>query len=175
MKIGIDIDEVCLELVSHWLDKYKEITNDPIEYSQLIQWNLTPLLKDPDVFYALLPSIDYNKLGSVKDAVEGCVFLQKKGHELFFITTFDKNIIANHKFLRMESLGFPVNNKNFISCYTKNMIAVDRLIDDGYHNVINIRGGILFNRPSNSNCEYNPRVNSWRQIIQNHKTLFNNE
>jgi len=164
--IGIDCDDVILDLMPNWLSKYNLQYNDVLSKEQITDWDVGSFvlpeakkafyqyIEEPDIFWTAKP---------IDGALEGILELKRMGFRILIIS-------ANNPFsIKQQWLkyhGFIDNDKDFIQAYDKSLIKVDYLIDDKYDNVRDTLGyGILFNSPWNKQYDYNPRVNNWKEVV----------
>lgn len=164
--IGLDVDDVVLELVDSWLNKYNLIYNDNLNKKDIKDWNIGSYTKCGEVeFQKLLTSDVYDAIKPVEGALEGVYYLRKKGRVVFVTSNFGD--VGRPKMNALNRLGFDVTRKDFIEASDKSLITTHILIDDNYPNVVNAFGtGILFNQEWNKKIDYSPRVRDWSDIIR---------
>jgi 5'(3')-deoxyribonucleotidase len=167
MIIGIDVDEVCLDLASSWLSLYNLEFDDNVTVDKWVDWDVSKFVKPeavarmmeyveyPDVFYGSKP---------IDGALESVKILKNHGFRIVYITA---NNPENCKLEWLKSHGFLENNKDFVQAYDKSLILTSVLFDDRYENCRDFKGmGILFNKPWNQKYEYWNRVNNWEEFLR---------
>ena len=164
--IGIDCDDVILDLMPNWLSKYNKQFNDILVKDQINDWNVGNFvlseakkifyqyIEEPDVFWTAKP---------IEGALEGVLALRNMGFRIVIVSA--GNPFSN-KQQWLKYHGFIENDKDFIQAYDKSLIKIDYLIDDKYDNVRDTFGyGILFSQPWNKKYDYDPRVSNWEEVI----------
>jgi len=172
MRIILDIDDVCAELVSTWLTKYNIDWNDNLTKDMITDWNVGSFSKIGDKFYDYLnmPNFNlYENMPMVEGALDGVNYLRSLGYEIIFCTIYDYN---NRKWDWLVKNKFTNNPDEYVVAHNKNLIKGDIIIDDNYDNFINY-DGIKFLYTQNWNRKFHTifRVNGWKEIIEKLEVL----
>lgn len=158
--IGLDVDDVLLDLVGQWLTEYNEEWSDTLDKKDLHEWDFTKFVK-PECgkrVYRLLKPEMYDRIKPLDGAVEFVQEIRNMGHVPRYITACGdpKNKRQHHAFAvaKHSSLirhGIAVGNELLIPGRDKSRAPVDILIDDREENVESFRNGIaiLFTQPWN--------------------------
>lgn len=166
--IALDVDDVCLDLATHWLYKYNIIYNDRVKKDAIKTWDIssyTTLKDNPEEFYSLLNGQLYRGISQVVGAVDGVNKIRANYRVIFVTSNFAD--IGRPKFDALNRIGFNVNKKDYFECSDKSLISYDVLFDDNIDNVQNayMGRGVLFTQPWNQLNNTNPRVNDWKQLL----------
>lgn len=167
---AVDVDDVCLNLVSSWLEKYNRFCNDSVKKEDIKSWDIASYVKKctPEVFYSMLDSGLYSRMSSLDGALQGVNFLRERYRVIFVTSNFGD--VGRAKFDRLNVLGFNINKRDFIEASDKSLIVCDYLLDDNVDNVVSAFGfGIIFTQPWNENWNNRShnvlRVKSWNELV----------
>ena len=172
MIIGVDCDDVVISLVPTWLEFYNKDYDDNLTQDKITDWDVSLFVK-PECgkkIFNYVHDLDklniYDHCPEVDRALWGINTLRKFGHRVVFISA--GNFFNSKENWLMEH-GFLDKREDFIQAFDKSLVAVDYLIDDGFHNISNLSKGakgILFNRPWNAKHEFNGyRFDDWAEIV----------
>jgi 5'(3')-deoxyribonucleotidase len=172
MLIAVDIDDVCAQLLPHWISRYNADYNDTLTEDNMTCWEIETLVKadcgmkifkylsEPDFYDGVLP---------VEGAAEGVHKLREMGHRVIFATS--AHIYhGGKKFDWLVKHGFfggKPSHKDYVEVRDKSLIRADVLIDDYMGNIEAFVGfGILMNRPHNiiSGYGHYQNADNWEQI-----------
>jgi 5'(3')-deoxyribonucleotidase len=59
LKVGIDIDDTCWDLMSHWLDAYNKITNEQVKPKDIHSWEIDEYVLDPKWLWYVLKQPEF--------------------------------------------------------------------------------------------------------------------
>lgn len=167
--IGVDVDDVMLQTVEHWLDLYNYAWQDTLLEDDIKTWSIADYVK-PECGNAIYNYLSwsgfYHNIKSVAGAIGGVRELQSMGYRVIFVTAVSPKPNIHEKLRVLRSMGLEVPDKNYFEVKDKSLVACDYLIDDRPANVVNAFGqGILFNRAWNADVTGYPRVYNWNEII----------
>lgn len=173
MKIGIDIDNVCVNTTScileqHYADTGEKLTLDDIK-TYYIENYVSDDYKD-DFHLIFLKKEMWKRVKVLPHCVEVIKRLHDMGEEIYFVTaTEPQNVAKKARFLQ-RTFPFLDIRKRLITTHCKQMIKCDVLIDDYEKNLKNgSYFGILMNYPWNRNFDDASddkiyRVFDWTQV-----------
>ena len=137
--IGVDVDEVCADLLSEWLRRYNLKYRDTLRPEDITDWNIGAQVKPEcgDKIYAILDEPDlYQNIVPMRGALEAVELLRELGR-VVFVTAGATN--ATEKFKWMKRWGFLPkqghDTKDFICARDKALVRATFLFDDAVHNV----------------------------------------
>lgn len=169
MKIGVDLDDVCNNLVSAWLEKYNEDYDDNVKIEDIKTWCIYEYVKcGKDIFKYLNDGKLYKSL-SIKDNAANIIEKLCKDNDVYIVTAnynYGKEVCDDKiNFIRKYLPFIDINNVIFTS--HKYLLDLDVLIDDGLHNFEGFKGiKVVFDRPWNqlsNNCHN--RMMKWDDEI----------
>jgi 5'(3')-deoxyribonucleotidase len=167
MIIGIDLDDVCIDMMSTWIRFYNRDFSDNLTKDIIEDWDISKYVK-PEAKTAIYDYINkpevFLESKPVLGALDYIKYLRTLGHRIIYITA---NNPMNCKQQWLEKWGFLDDMKNFIQCYDKSLISVDALLDDRYENCRDSQGtGWLLTQPWNRGYDYPLRVKDWTDFIR---------
>lgn len=148
--IACDLDECVNDFVQQLLPLYNKKYNDNLAYNRITQYNLSEFIKPEctQIFNEFVNDQFIDGLNVAPDAVDVLTHLSKR-HEIYFVT-------AGHPYTLRARDGwmertFPFyRSSNLIVCRTKQLLAMDVLIDDHELNLVGGKyKGFLINKPWN--------------------------
>lgn len=163
--IGVDVDDVTLELVSAWLQKYNVDHNDTLVESDIKSWDIGSYTKIGYRMYDYLkdPHL-YAKVRPVKNSFLGVQTLRNMDFRVIFITSSSIEQ-SGVKYNLLYNTGYLDRREDYFEATDKSLIKCDYLIDDNPENVINASGtGIVYTREWNKSLKGYIRVNNWTDI-----------
>lgn len=107
--IGVDVDEVCCDLLTEWLRRYNADWDDALGREQCTQWDMTKLVRPncgPAIYDYLQHPDLYEKVEPIPGAALGVARLRAAGHEVHFITSCVDGPMEKAKFYWLERHGF---------------------------------------------------------------------
>lgn len=158
--VGLDVDDVLLNLTDRWLFEYNEKWDDNLERQDLTEWDFTKFVR-PECgkrIYNLLSPEMYQHIDALEGAVEFVQDIRDRGHTPRYITACgDEKRVTRHKefaeakMRRLIELGIRKSPEILIPKRDKSRAPVDILLDDRINNVESFRNGlgILFTQPWN--------------------------
>lgn len=167
MIYGIDIDDVLLGLVPHWLIPYNRDWKDNLRAEQILSWDFSSYVK-PEcgkrIYDYLTPSL-YEGIPIIEGALLGVSALREMGRVIFVTSNMGNN--AGVKFNKLNQYGFNIDKKDYIEVADKSLIMCDYLLDDSMDNINSAWGqGVVFTQPWNKSSLHTPRVNNWFKAVR---------
>jgi 5'(3')-deoxyribonucleotidase len=162
--IGIDVDDVCLNLVDNWLSKYNKDFNDNLEKNAITDWNIHNFVKEEaqKKFYEYIQDGElFLESEPVQNSLEVISWIKAKHYRVVYVTANDP---ANCKFEWLLQHKFLNKIDDLVVAYDKNLIKTDILIDDRFENICDRSGGWLFSQPWNKKYNFKNRVNDWIDV-----------
>jgi len=167
MKIGIDIDGICRDMVTPAIQIYKKDYDEfsDITYNKWTKWamkdNLPKVEKDYEFFYKyakqlflFAPMYDNVKftLNEIKHSGHTIAIVT---HQLPGLEKYTLNWLRKNR-LPYDSLHFTKD---------KSIVKLDLLVDDGIHNLEKVQHPLCLDRPWNQ--EYKgPRIKSLEEMLK---------
>ena len=158
--VGLDVDDVLLNLTDRWLFEYNEKWDDNLERQDLTEWDFTKFVK-PEcgkrVYQFLRPEM-YQHIEPLDGAVEFVQAIRDRGHTPRYITACgdpkkkkQHMAFATAKHSSLIRHGLAQGGEILVPTRDKSRVATDMLIDDRIENVESFRNGlgILFTQPWN--------------------------
>ena len=173
MKIGIDIDNVCVNTTScileqHYADTGERLTLDDIK-TYYIENYVSDDYKD-DFHLIFLKKEMWKRVKVIPHCVEVIKRLHDSGNSIYFVTSTEPQNVAKKARFLQRTFPFLDIRKRLITTHCKQMIKCDVLIDDYEENLKNgSYFGILMNYPWNRNFDDASddkiyRVFDWTQV-----------
>lgn len=139
LTICIDMDDTIEYLLPAWLEWIANQHHFKVKPEAIKSWDITeyfPHLTVDQICYPLSIPEFWDTVKPMKDAIEIIPRLINKGHKVYICTSTNyKN--AKEKFDRCLFKYFPfIDKHNIITCYRKQMVKCDILIDDAIHNLV---------------------------------------
>lgn len=177
--IGIDLDDVCWNMLESWISRHNEITEDDVKLSDIKGWDIMNYIKKGShgMMFYILEQLDFWETVQPKELSQ---FYLKKliddGYEIYIITATSYKTF-HLKMKRFIDLFPFIDPKNVIVAHNKQLIDVDLLIDD---NPENLRNGfynkILFDAPHNKSTNEKElgafRCSDWESVYKKIKKLL---
>lgn len=168
MRIAIDVDDVIVDLMPTWLAEYNRQSGETLMPNDMTQWDMSKLVKDSKMLYAILDTPIWNEAKPVRGAGMAVYKMLRADIDVIFVTAqYNKSKVEwliKHGYIEAE------RDRRFVVASDKSLIDADALIDDKAENVIRFpAGGVIFARPWNdiklwpTNVE---RLDNWEQIIK---------
>lgn len=164
--IALDIDDVTLDLIPHWIAFYNKETGDNLTINKIKSWDMAAYAAYPDKLYAYLKNRNlYKGISPVSGAIGGINKIRKKGYRVVFATV-STNEQSGVKFNVLKSLKIVESYNDYIEASDKSLILADIIVDDKPDNVVGFSGaGLLFTKPWNKTFKL-PRANNWKEVIR---------
>lgn len=177
MVIAVDVDDVCADLITHWLNLYNKDYDDEMTPADMDRWEINECVNPQcglKIFdYLHLPDL-YEGVEPIPGALEGVRALRQAGHRCVFVTS--TNLHQSGKKLKwLERHGFlelkhGTISPDYVEMNDKSLIRAHAMIDDHAKNLLGFQGGIklLMSRPHNRNVNYPTfeRVTNWQEIVK---------
>lgn len=170
LTLGVDVDEVCANLLGEWLRRYNLRYNDTKRPEDIRGWSMTENVKPEcgEAIYDILHEPDlYDAVRPIPGALDAVQELRADGHRVVFVSScvvgsVDAKVrwLIRHRFLPMQS-----QQKDFIACSDKVLIGADFLFDDNvetcerFHDQAYRGFGVVVTVPHNSEqATHCPRI-----------------
>lgn len=174
MRILLDMDDICVELLEEWTHNLNKISTYHKEPEDIINWDMRlayPDLEPKSIYNCLNYQSFWENVKPVKDAYKYIKFLMDEGHDIYIATAS----IPSHLFIKTEYCLFKIFDyltpKQIISIHDKSLLNADVLFDDYHENLRNFKGiKIMRNAAYNMNCDeecYDFRIsrdNTWEEF-----------
>lgn len=162
MRIIVDIDGPCADLVPTWLNAWNNAHGAGVCVGDIKTWNIEKYTGD-DIFDFYNASL-YDDVEHVPGAVDALRFLSEGcGHEIVYVTVGDS---AKQRWLADN--GFPFYT-NYVVTDRKYLVSGDVIIDDYEKNTDNYPGyRILWAAPWNLNApdsSFDDVASDWSQAV----------
>jgi 5'(3')-deoxyribonucleotidase len=176
LKLAVDVDDVLLDLVTAWLNRYNDEYKDNLEAEDITDWNLLKYVKPEcgeKIYDFLTPSI-YEEVLPLPEAAEFVARL-RENHYITYATSCGYSqvskeyleakqlCLSQYDISRPEDEWFPVAG----GIESKNRAPCHLLIDDRIENIRawheSGRYGLLFSRPWNR-LIVDPQVRRLRRL-----------
>lgn len=139
--VGVDVDEVCADLLGAALHRYNAEWDDSLTVDDIDGWDLTPQTKAGSDFYHRYFGADtYDAVLPIWGARNTVDAIRAAGHRVVFVTaTHPAN--AHAKFLWLRRYGFLPHAtdedalRDYFPVRDKALVGADVLFDDAEHNV----------------------------------------
>jgi len=186
--IGCDVDSVLADLNNKWCASYNRdhgAKHGPLTEENWTQWDVTKCVP-PEVGKGIFRYLDepgfFADLPLIPGAAEGIRTLVDQGHDVVFISSAVAPGAATDK-INWLVRHFPYvhRNNHFVTCYRKDLVRLDVLIDDGPHNLTRQRAAwgdavkivtidYPYNREAQGVCDlvaksYKDKASAWAQIV----------
>lgn len=173
MRIGIDIDGVCNNLVEEWIRYLNLKYSLDVKYTDIEEYYMRkyfPSLTEAEFYEPLFLDELWTQLIPTENSAKYLKKLIDDGHEVKLITATD---VANMQVkVNWVLIHYPFFNKNNIwLVHDKQWINSDILLDDCIDNLLNGNyTGVCYSQPWNQ--EYSGlRVNSWKEFYNLIKSM----
>ena len=174
--VGLDVDDVLLDLVPRWLEEYNEQYDDNLKPSDITAWEFYQFTK-PECgkrIYSFLRPTMYDHVEPIPGAAEFVQDIRDRGHTPRYITACGdpKNHVLHRAFAvaKWNALirhGIAQDGELLLPGRDKARAPVDMLIDDRAHNVTEFRNGlgVLFTQPWNLWLKDVTRADSYTEAL----------
>lgn len=175
MRVGLDVDDVLLNLTDRWLEEYNEQYDDNVFRADITDWEFSRFVKPGVDIYGLLRPSMYNWIEPLAGAAEFVQAIRDRGHTPVYVTACggaeEIGPVATKAFAfaKRQALirhGIAKEDETLIPSKDKRDAPVDILIDDRILNVETFRNGlgVLFTQPWNR-TSYLPRARSYSDAL----------
>lgn len=165
--IAVDVDDVCLDLVSIWLELYNKEWNDNLTKDKITDWKISDFVK-PECGKKVLKYIEdpsiYDLCQQIPGALTGINYLKTIGRVIFL--TASTNGASGRKYKWLKENNFIDKIEDYVEAHDKLLIRADIMIDDKYETIKCFDGaGFLFTQPWNKKYYYPQRIDSWAEFL----------
>lgn len=177
LRIGLDVDDVLLDLVGTWLDDYNIVWHDNLQKRDITAWEFWQFTKatcGKRIYEFLTPEI-YRRVAAFEGAKEFTESIRAMGHNITYVTSCGSDpllidTIADAKSACLAREGVSKKGDAFIPASDKSFAPVDLLIDDGLHNIKDFTTyhpgmGILFTAHWNVTDQSYPRADTYDDAL----------
>ena len=172
MRIFIDMDDICVNLLHEWLITLNQLPNVVSQTeSDIVDWDMKlayPMLTPNQVYSPLYNAEMWKRVQPIEGAYKYMKRLIDEGNEVYIATASypDSYFIKTTNCL-LKHFDF-LTPKNIICIHSKFLLDGDVLFDDYHENLRKFKGvKVLRNRPYNVNCDeecYHFRVDKWEEF-----------
>lgn len=150
MTILFDVDGVCADLHTTWLNRYNKDYDDDLTPASIYQWELADLVK-PECGVKIFEYLDasiYDEVLPIPGALTAVEYARKWSRVVFVTTPTEAHRGAKLDWLNRHE--FDVHRRDYVECHDKSLVRGDVLIDDCPDNLLDFVGlPVLFDRPWN--------------------------
>lgn len=172
MKILVDLDGVCADLLSVWLERYNKDHGENLTVSDITTFYISECVKPEHANliknYLNEPGL-FRRLPIYPNCYTALRTLQDIGHELFIVTnTPYSSVTGFHDKWQWVSDNLPfIPRDNFFSTALKHMVRGDLLVDDYCRNINHFPGKTcVIDYPYNQGARATWRVSDWKEFIE---------
>ena len=170
--ILVDMDDVMIDLVSHWVETLNQKYDLNVKPENITDWDMTkffPTIPTNEIYKPLTKKKFWKDIEPINYAQFYLESMAAEGYQIYVCTSTNwKNVKYKVKYVLKKYFDF-IPWENVIITAKKQFIKADYLIDDGVHNLF---GGdytkLLFTKPHNLSFHTEGtdvvRVNGWREI-----------
>lgn len=177
MTILIDCDDTIWNTCEAWVKWLNSHQGTDVNINDITEWDMKkafPTLTDDEIYRCLKDEIFWLTVTPKKDAIKYIPLIQDLGHEIYFVTATNPDSIKYKA--KMLNEWFPsISKDRLITCYNKQMIRGDVIIDDAIHNFDPKKICLLFSANHNRNIKvsdllvkypYIKRFDNWKNIYE---------
>lgn len=179
MRIFIDMDDICVDLLSEWLvtlNQYSGVV--PKTTEDIVNWDMKlayPTLTSNQIYSPLYDAEMWKRVKPVKDAYKYLKLLKEDGHEVYIATaSWPNSYFIKTEYCLSKHFDF-LTPKDIICINNKSLLDGDILFDDYHENLRNFKGvKVLRDKPYNKDCDkecFHFRINTWKEFYQIVKEL----
>ena len=158
--IGLDVDDVLLDLMARWVQEYNEKWSDNLHVKDITSWDFYKyvLPQCGKSIYRFLQPEMYQHVKPLVGAADFVQAIRDRGHTPRYITAcgdpqqhIRHRAFATAKWDALIRHGIAMDGELLLPGRDKSHAPVDMLIDDRIHNVAEFRNGlgVLFTQPWN--------------------------
>lgn len=166
MLIGVDVDEVCADMLTEWIRRYNIRWDDHLQRSDITAWDIRKFAKPEcgsKIYDILHEGNLYEDVAPIPGALWAVRALKEMGHRVVYISScvegaVDHKIawLVKHKFLPDKR-----SQPDFIAAVEKWLVKADLLIDDNAETIAKFPGlRMLVDQPHNRQVEGEYRIKS---------------
>lgn len=167
--IAVDVDGVCADLASTWIEKYNMDYSDNLNVNDIKDWNIHHFVK-PICGHKIYEYLEYPELYDmvhpIENSKDGIEYLRQLGFRIIFVTSSTRGA-SGRKYDWLNEWGFITTLKDYVEAQDKSLILADYMIDDYDVNINLFKGiGILFSQEWNKTSNITPRCNNWIDVCK---------
>jgi len=176
MIIGLDVDDVLLDLTTRWLHEYNEEWDDNLQKHNILTWDFWKYVRPEcgqKVYDYLKPEM-YTHINPLLGASQFVQELRDREHEIRFVSACGDPAnakqhmafaVAKHSSLLRHDIAS--GDDLFLPGRDKSQAPVDVLVDDRVHNVDGFLNGpgILYDQPWNRWRDHYNRADSYTEAL----------
>jgi 5'-nucleotidase len=170
MIILLDVDGVCADLCTEWLNRYNRDYGDDVRVHQITEWEMEGFVKPEcgSKIYQYLADPDlYDHVKPIFGAIHGVSRLHGMGHRIVYLTSSPNGNMMKSKYEWLKRYNF-LKYGHVISVTdhsVKTLVQGDLMIDDYHVNLdhANTANVLLYDAPYNKNSAH-PRAPHWHDL-----------
>lgn len=175
MRIFIDMDDICVDLLHEWLITLNQLSNVvPQTEADIVDWDMKlayPMLTPNQIYSPLYDAEMWKRVQPIEGAYKYLKKLIDEGNEVYVATaSYPDSYFIKTNYCLLKHFDF-LTPKNIICIHDKFLLKGDILFDDYEENLRKFKGiRVLRDRPHNRNCDeecFHFRVsedNSWEEF-----------
>lgn len=176
--LGIDIDDTLWNLIDPWIEQYNQMTSSNLQKEKIRGWDIASYV-NPNHRSLLFSILNYptiwNKVNPIADSQE-CLEQLYSEYDVRIVTA-SHYISLRDKLNRFLDLYPFVDEKKIIITQDKQLLRLDGLIDDGFHNhEYGAYNKFMLTQPWNEDGNVAlhgiTRVNDWKDTVEKVHTLM---
>ena len=157
MRIFIDMDDICVELLDEWLFQLNQNTKYKKQPEDIIDWDMTkayPDLTKNQIFGMLYTQSLWSNIKPVKNAYKYMKKLIEDGHEVYVATSsYPQSFFLKTEYCLFKLFDFLTPNQ-IICIHDKYLLEGDILFDDYHENLRKFKGiKVMRDKAYNRNCD----------------------
>ena len=177
MKILIDLDCVCNNLVEEWILYLNNKYNLNVKYEDITNYDITlafPTLTKEQIIEPLISQCLVDKYKPIKDSQKYLKRLYEDGHEIRFVTASHYECMKNKCEWMLKYYPF-IKYTDIWMIHDKQWIDADVLLDDCIDNLVNGKYlGVCYSQPWNQTYNKKLTINNWKEFYNLIKQLEDN-
>jgi 5'-nucleotidase len=165
--IAIDMDNVIVDIESHYIDWYAQRFGVTIAKESLLGKPETQGFPDAEAVFQFLYTPGFFRTAPLMPGAKEAVLQLMQSYKVFIVSAameFPQSLFEKFEWLR-EHLP-DISWQNIVLCGDKRIINTDYMIDDYARNLDTFRGkGLLYTACHNINFNHHTRVNNWNEVL----------
>lgn len=172
--ILVDCDDTIVNLLETWVTELNKKYHTSVDYRNITEWDMGksfPTLTRENIVSPLIEDGFWKKVKAKEDAVRALKKLSQEGYEIYVVTATDyRNFSQKVSDVILKWFPF-ISDQHIISCYKKQMVCGDVLIDDYIENLLGGHyAGILYTTSYNKDIDVSSnnisRANNWSECYK---------
>lgn len=164
--IAIDMDNVIVDIESHYIKWYAEKFGVVIPKEQLMGKPETTGFPDKEAVFNFLYTPGFFRTAPVMPGAKEAVQRLMQSYNVYIVSAameFPQSLSEKYEWLQ-EHFPF-ISWRQIVLCGDKCIIATDYMIDDHVRNLESCRGkGLLYTACHNININHYTRLNNWDEV-----------